>query len=154
MSSPATAKNCARFCQLDPRLIDQLEISLVHERRGFERVPGRLATKVAPGDEAQLGIYQRRQLVERLAIARAPSSEQLSDAVVGHHRFFPDLPYQMLTTPSHFDSPGTWWIWLPSTEVAARSAFTPGMKWTRCSFSSPAARDSAMYLSSSFIPNV
>jgi hypothetical protein len=46
---------------------------------------------MAPGDAAQLDIYQRRQLVERLAIARAPSGEQLSDAVVRHHRFFPDL---------------------------------------------------------------
>ena len=72
---------------IDLPLIDESQVGFVDERRRLQRVPGPLATQLAPGDAAQLGIYERQQLVEGTVIPPTPIIEQRRDVRRwGHHQ--------------------------------------------------------------------
>lgn len=60
------------------RLLGQLQIRLVNQRRGLQRV---VATAVKPParDRAQLAIHQRHQAIDGFSIASTPGGEQLRD---------------------------------------------------------------------------
>jgi hypothetical protein len=47
----------------------------MHESRGLQRVPWPLVKEVAGGDVAQLPIDNRKQILERVAVAVAPGEE-------------------------------------------------------------------------------
>src|SRR5262249_8366805 len=56
--------------------IDQAEKRLIDQRRRLQRVIATLATHVAGGDAAKLGIHERRELLQRGGVAVAPGLEQ------------------------------------------------------------------------------
>ena len=64
---------------IDPPLIDQSQIRFVDERRRLQGVPHPLASKLARGDAAQLGIHERQQLVEGTVVPATPIVEQRRD---------------------------------------------------------------------------
>jgi hypothetical protein len=73
------------------RLVDQLQVDLVDERRRLQGVAGTLATHVAPGQPAQLGLDEGDELVERGPVPVAPVEEQLADGLlIGRGRRHPE----------------------------------------------------------------
>jgi hypothetical protein len=71
---------------IDLPLIDKSQICFVDERRRLQGVPRPLATKLAPGDTAQLGIHERQQLIESAVVPATPIVEQRRDVRGrGHH---------------------------------------------------------------------
>ena len=63
-------------------LIHQPQISLVHERRRLQRVPGRLASQLVRRLPSQLLVDQRQELLRRLRIAVLDATKDLGN--VGH----------------------------------------------------------------------
>jgi hypothetical protein len=74
-----TPKKCARFLPADPLAADQLEVRLVHERRGLKRVAGPFPSQVTLRQPAQLAVNERHQLFARHPIPVAPGLEELRD---------------------------------------------------------------------------
>ena len=57
----------------------QRQIGLVHQVRRLQRVVTALVAKQAPGQVPQLPVHDAQQLLERVAIAGVPPSEQLGN---------------------------------------------------------------------------
>jgi hypothetical protein len=64
--------------------VHQTQERFVYQRRGLKRVTTPLTRHEMVGELAQLGVYQRHQLRERLSITVAPPIEQTGD--VAHAR--------------------------------------------------------------------
>ena len=62
----------------DPH-VDQTQIRLVNERGALQRQPGALAPYVAARLRAQLGVDERRELLERALVSLAPGFQQARD---------------------------------------------------------------------------
>jgi hypothetical protein len=58
-------------------VIDDLEVGLMHERRGIERSTARLPRDLAVGDGAQFVIQERHKPVERLTTAAPQLAERV-----------------------------------------------------------------------------
>src|SRR5262245_4476242 len=56
---------------LRTRGAEKLEIGLVHERRGLERVPGTDTSELAMGQRSQFSVDDRKQPIERVAVSFA-----------------------------------------------------------------------------------
>jgi hypothetical protein len=70
-------------------LIGEPEVCLVDEGRGLQGMPGPLVFQLPRGDSTQLGIDQRQQSLESIAIAPAPAIEQRRNVRRVHERFAP-----------------------------------------------------------------
>jgi hypothetical protein len=66
-------------------LVDQLEVDLVDEGGGLERVRGVFTPHVALGEAAQLALDERDQAVERRRVAVAQSNEHVRHALGSNH---------------------------------------------------------------------
>jgi hypothetical protein len=73
---------------LDRVLIDKLDVGLVHERGGLQRVVGALAREISSRQGPQFCVDQRNEAVECLLAAIAPFLQQAGD-IVRHRRNAP-----------------------------------------------------------------
>ena len=62
-----------------PPLIDQLQVQRVHEIRWIDRMLGVVVAQLASRDLAQLVVDERQHAIERVALASAPSLQQIGD---------------------------------------------------------------------------
>lgn len=67
-------------------LIDEPEVQLVDESRGYQRVLPPFAPQMPGGDATQLGIDQREQRVSRRRVALRPAEQQASDVLCRRQR--------------------------------------------------------------------
>ena len=65
-------------------LLQETEVDLVDQRRGRERVAGRLAPELPAGHLTQLVVDQRHEALQGVTIARAPAFKPLCDMAIGH----------------------------------------------------------------------
>ena len=94
----AIAKKWVRLCQLNPALIDQLEIGLVDKGRGRKGMVAALAPKVAAGEPPQLAVDGVEQVRARAAVALAPRREQRGQVGFAH-----DPPDEMVIPQARRD---------------------------------------------------
>jgi hypothetical protein len=64
---------------VDRAAADELEVGLVDEGRGLERVPRALVPEIGAGAAAQLVVHEREERVERTRVSGAPPPEELRD---------------------------------------------------------------------------
>jgi hypothetical protein len=63
---------------MNPRLVNYLEIGLVHQGTGVQRVARSLALQLPMGQAAEFPIDQGKKVVHGLPVARADLEEKLS----------------------------------------------------------------------------
>ena len=68
------AEEMGAVLPVDPRLIDQPQVSLVHQGSGLQRVIGAFAAQVVGGKAAQLIVDERQQGVNGFAVAAVSGS--------------------------------------------------------------------------------
>ena len=62
----------------------ELEVGLVHQRGGLQRVAAALAVELAVGDPAEVFVHQRDQPLQGAAVARLDGLEQPGDFAWSH----------------------------------------------------------------------
>jgi hypothetical protein len=89
---------------MNPRLVNYLEIGLVHQGTGVEGVARSLALQLPVGQAAELPVDQGKKVIHGLPVARADLEEKLSYRwmigcrLVGGHWIAP--PWLSLTSKS------------------------------------------------------
>ena len=61
------------------RIVHQVQIGLIQERGGLERVAYGLPAHVMVREPMQFGMHQRKQFRQRFLVTVAPRAEQLRD---------------------------------------------------------------------------
>lgn len=80
------AEKVGAVLPVDLALIDEAQVDLMHQRRRLQSMAGALVAKLACGNTPQLGVDQRKQLIERIWIAATPVAEKRSDVAGGGDR--------------------------------------------------------------------
>ena len=69
-------KEMSAVVKADFLRFDQLQVSLVDERRRLKALTGVLASHAPAGDALQMAVYERNQAIERGLVAMPPRPEQ------------------------------------------------------------------------------
>ena len=76
---------------LDLRLIDQLQVGLVDQRRGVEDGTALVPRQLVMRDAAQVVVDQRHEALESVWIAPTVRDEQIGEVRIGHPRILVQL---------------------------------------------------------------
>jgi hypothetical protein len=91
------AEKMRAIVPVDVPLIDETQIHLMDERSRLQGMTGPFAAKLTRGDAAQLGVDERKQLMECFGIAATPVAEKRGDVPTrGNDRILQNVSFASL----------------------------------------------------------